>query len=213
MSKLAINPTRMELLKLKKQLKAAQQGYKLLKDKRDGLMREFILIIKEARKLRQEVEPELKNAFQSFLFASASSEPWKIDEALSAPRKKIKLEAQTKNIMGVNIPLFIYTEEENLISYSLAQAPADLDESLQTFSLVFKKMVNLAQVEHSAKLLALEIEKTRRRVNALEYLFIPNIKETIKYITAKLSEQERSVLITLMKIKKQLIEGASKKMV
>lgn len=204
MSKIAVNPTRMEMLKLKKRLKIAEQGYKLLKDKRDGLMKEFIQIVKEAKRLRKEIEPELKKALQSFVFSSASAAPWKIDEVLSTPRKKISLQTQTKNVMGVNIPLFDYKEEDNFISYSLAQTPADLDESIEIFSIVFKKMVELAQIEHSAKLLALEIEKTRRRVNVLEYVFIPNIKETIKYISAKLSEQERGALITLMKIKKAL---------
>jgi len=205
MSKIAVNPTRMEMLKLKKRLKIAEQGYKLLKDKRDGLMKEFIQIIKEVKNLRKEIEPELQAAFQSFIFASAVASTWKIDEFLAFPRKKIFLEAKTKNVMGVNIPIFDYQEKDNFISYSLTQTPADIDESAKIFSTIFKKMVVLAQIEHSAKLLALEIEKTRRRVNALEYVFIPNIKETIKYITTKLAEQERSVLTTLMKIKKEIL--------
>ncbi|MBZ1356268.1 MAG: V-type ATP synthase subunit D [Candidatus Nealsonbacteria bacterium] len=204
MSKLAVNPTRMEMLKLKKRLKTAEQGHKLLKDKRDGLMKEFIQIIKEARQIRREIEPELQRAFEGFLFASASASPWKIEEALLVPRKKISLEADTKNVMGVNIPIFDYKEEDIPVAYSLTQTPSDLDEATETFSSVLRKMVNLAQIEHSAKLLAFEIEKTRRRVNALEYVFIPDIKETIKYIESKLTEQERSVLITLMKVKKQM---------
>jgi len=205
MSRLAINPTRMEMLKLKKRLKAAKHGHKLLKDKRDGLMKEFIQIIKEAKKLRKEVEPELQTAFQEFLFASAIGAPWKIEEALLIPRKKISLETRTKNVMGVNIPIFDYKEEDNFSSYSLIQTPADIDSAIKTFSKTLKKLVKLAQTEHSAKLLAFEIEKTRRRVNALEYIFIPNIQETIKYINAKLTEQERNALVTLMKIKKELV--------
>jgi len=206
MPKLAINPTRMEMLKLKKRLKSAKHGHKLLKDKRDGLMKEFIQIIKEAKKLRKEIEPELQTAFQEFLFASAIGTPWKIEEALLIPRKKINIEAKTKNVMGVNIPIFDYKEQDNFLSYSLTQTPADLDVAIETFSRVLEKLVKLAQIEHSAKLLAFEIEKTRRRVNALEYVFIPNIQETIKYIGAKLIEQERSALITLMKIKKEITD-------
>jgi V/A-type H+-transporting ATPase subunit D len=205
MSKLAVNPTRMEMLKLKKRLKTAEQGHKLLKDKRDGLMKEFIKIIKEARELRKKIEPELQNAFQDFIFASASTYPRRIEQALSISRKEISLEASTKNVMGVNIPVFDYKEKDGYIPYSLIQTPSDLDEAIETLSRVLERMVVLAQIEHSAKLLALEIEKTRRRVNALEYVFIPDIKETIKYIESKLSEQERSVLITLMKIKNQII--------
>ena len=205
MSKLAVNPTRMEMLKLKKRLKTAEQGHKLLKDKRDGLMKEFIKIIKEARELRKKIEPELQNAFQDFIFASASTYPRRIEQALSISRKEISLEASTKNVMGVNIPVFDYKEKDGYIPYSLIQTPSDLDEVIETLSRVLERMVVLAQIEHSAKLLALEIEKTRRRVNALEYVFIPDIKETIKYIESKLSEQERSVLITLMKIKNQII--------
>lgn len=207
MSKLAVNPTRMEMLKLKKRLKTAEQGHKLLKDKRDGLMKEFIKIIKEARELRKKIEPELQNAFQDFIFASASTYPRRIEQALSISRKEISLEASTKNVMGVNIPVFDYKEKDGYIPYSLIQTPSDLDEAIETLSRVLERMVVLAQIEHSAKLLALEIEKTRRRVNALEYVFIPDIKETIKYIESKLSEQERSVLITLMKIKNQIVKN------
>jgi len=207
MAKLAVNPTRMEMLKLKKRLKTAEQGHKLLKDKRDGLMKEFIRIIKEARQIRSEIEPELQKAFIGFVFAAASSSSWEIDEALLVSRKKVSLSADTKNVMGVNIPIFKYNEEENPLSFSLGRTPSDLDEATQTFSDILKKIVMLAEIEHSAKLLAIEIEKTRRRVNALEYVFIPNIKETIKYIQSKLSEQERSVLITLMKVKKQQVSS------
>jgi len=127
-----------------------------------------------------------------------------MEEALLVPTKTVSLEAQTKNVMGVEVPLFEYQEEGDFLTYDLATTSTSLDKGLQTFSDALKTMVKLAQVEHSAKLLAEEIEKTRRRVNALEYVFIPDMQETIKYIRSKLAEQERGTLITLMKVKELL---------
>ncbi|MFH1780911.1 MAG: V-type ATP synthase subunit D [Candidatus Nealsonbacteria bacterium] len=204
MSKLTVNPTRMELLRLKRKLKTAERGYKLLKDKRDGLMKEFMLIIRKSKNYRKDTEEKIKKALLSFVFAASLTEPEFIEEALALPTQKIKLEAKTKNVMGVRIPQFEYQEEGELLCYSLASTPSDLDESLLILSEVLKEAVKLAEIEHSARLLAQEIEKTRRRVNALEYVFIPNIKETIKYIEAKLTEQERGVIITLMKVKEKI---------
>ncbi|MFH1575587.1 MAG: V-type ATP synthase subunit D [Candidatus Nealsonbacteria bacterium] len=204
MAKLTVNPTRMELLKLKRRLKTAKQGYKLLKDKRDGLMKELMAIIRKSRDYRKDTEEKIKIALRSFVFAASSVEPEFIEEILALPTKKIILEAKTKNVMGVHIPQFEYQEEGDLFCYSLASTPSDLDEALLMLSEVLKDVVKLAEIEHSARLLAEEIEKTRRRVNALEYVFIPNIKETIKYIEAKLTEQERGVIITLMKVKEKL---------
>lgn len=194
----------MELLKLKRRLKTAERGYKLLKDKRDGLMKEFMAIIRQAREYRERIEAELGQAFKSFTFASADMPRKLMEEALAMPSKKVSLEAKTKNVMSVNIPEFTYEEKGSYLSYSLLSTASDLDTSLQTFSDTLKDMVKLAGIEHSARLLAQEIEKTRRRVNALEYVFIPNIKETIKYIEAKLAEQERGVIITLMKVKEKI---------
>ncbi len=202
--KLNINPTRMELLKLKRRLKTAERGYKLLKDKRDGLMKEFMAIIRRAKEYRVKTETTLGQGFKSFVFASADMRPEMLNETLAVPSKKIALEAITKNVMSVNIPQFAYKEEGDPFCYSLLSTPADLDTAILIFSEALKDMVKLAEVEHSARLLADEIEKTRRRVNALEYVFIPNIKETIKYIEAKLAEQERGVLITLMKVKEKI---------
>ena len=132
--------------------------------------------------------------------------PEEIKEALTLPTKKISLEAETKNVMSVNIPLFEYKEEGDFLAYGLGTTSVELDNSLKIFEKGLQNMVNLAQIEHSAKLLAEEIEKTRRRVNALEYVFIPDMQETIKYITAKLEEQERSTIITLMKLKDIIAE-------
>lgn len=201
MAILNVNPTRMELLNLKRKLKTAQRGHKLLKDKRDGLMKAFMVIIKEAREYRERVEESLGNAFKSFLFASSLMEPKMVNETFSMPSKQVSLSAETKNVMSVRIPKFTYTEEGDHFCYSFASTPSEIDSALDTFSDSLKHMVKLAEIEHSAKLLAIEIEKTRRRVNALEYVFIPQQKETIKYISAKLAEQERGAIVTLMKVK------------
>ena len=200
-NKLNVNPTRQELLKLKTKLKTAERGHKLLKEKRDGLMKNFMAIIREAKELRQEIEAELGQGFFSFIFFAAKMRQSVIDEALLAPTKKTSLEARTRNIMGVEVPEFEFREEGDFLCYDLATTSTSLDRALETFSNALKTMVKLAEIEHSAKLMAAEIEKTRRRVNALEYIFIPDMKETIKYITAKLNEQERATIISLMKIK------------
>lgn len=204
-NKLNVNPTRQELLRLKIKLKTAQRGHKLLKEKRDGLMKSFMAIIREAKDLREQIEAELGQGFFSFVFFSSKMRQSAIKEALLVPTKKVSLEAQTKNVMGVDVPVFEYQEEGDFLAYDLATTSTSLDRSLQTFSSALQKMVKLAEIEHSAKLLAEEIEKTRRRVNALEYVFIPNMKETLKYIQNKLNEQERGTIITLMKVK-ELIE-------
>lgn len=200
-NKLNVNPTRQELLKLKIKLKTAQRGHKLLKEKRDGLMKHFMGIIREAKDLRQQIEADLGRAFFSYVFFSSKIRHSVINEALAVPTKKISLEAKTKNVMGVDVPQFEYREEGDFLCYDLATTSTSLDRALEKFSTTMQTMVRLAEIEHSAKLLATEIEKTRRRVNALEYVFIPDMVETIKYITAKLNEQERATIITLMKVK------------
>ncbi len=201
MALLNVNPTRMELLKLRRKLKTAKRGHKLLKDKRDGLMKHFMIIIKSARAYREKVENSLGAAFKSFLFAASLMSEKSLHEALSWPTKNISLSAKKKNVMSVLIPEFSYKEAGNHFCYSLASTPSDIDSSLDTFAESLQDMVKLAEIEHSAKLLAIEIEKTRRRVNALEYVFIPQIEDTISYIEAKLSELERGALVTLMKVK------------
>lgn len=200
-NKLNTNPTRQELLGLKIKLKTAQRGHKLLKEKRDGLMKSFMSIIREAKDLRTKIEKEMGDSFFSFIFFVSKIDRAIVEESLLVPVKKIDLKATTKNVMGVEVPIFDYKEEGDFLCYDLATTSTSLDRSLIKFSIVLKDMVKLAEIEHSAKLLAMEIEKTRRRVNALEYVFIPDIAETIKYITAKLNEQERATIITLMKVK------------
>jgi len=199
--KLNVNPTRQELIKLKRKLKTAVRGHKLLKEKRDGLMKQFMSIIREAKNLRENTEKKLAIGFQSFVFAAADMRPEVMAEALAIPSRKSTLTTTTKNIMSVDVPIFKYKEEGEFLCYSLKSTSSDLDTAIENFADVLKDMIKLAEIEHSAKLLAAEIEKTRRRVNALEYVMIPDTKETIKYITNKLNEQERGTLITLMKIK------------
>ncbi len=205
--KMNINPTRMELLELKKKIGTAMRGHKLLKEKRDGLMKQFLSTIKEARTLREIIEEKLGMAFKSFIFASADMRPEVMQEALLYTSKKASLSVSTKNIMSVHVPEFDYKSEGDFLSYSLATTSGELDGSLKIFSEVLEDMIKLAQIEHSAKLMAQEIEKTRRRVNALEYVFIPSMGETIKYITAKLNEQERGTTAALMRVKSMIIEA------
>lgn len=205
-NKLNINPTRQELLDLKIRLRTAQRGHKLLKEKRDGLMKSFMSIIREAKELRVKIEKEMGDSFFSFIFFVSKIDRAVVEESLIVPVKKIDLKATTKNVMGVEVPQFNYKEEGDFLCYDLATTSTSLDRSLIKFSIVLKDMVKLAEIEHSAKLLAIEIEKTRRRVNALEYVFIPDIIETVKYITAKLNEQERATIITLMKVKELIAE-------
>lgn len=201
MPKLNVNPTRQELLLLKKKLKTAQRGYKLLKEKRDGLMKQFLSIIREAKEMRINIEDALSAGFKSFTYAAADMRPEFLEEALLVPTVKTELKAKTKNVMSVNIPQFKFAMEGDYLSYGLMSTATELDNSLSKFSDALKEMVRLAEIEHSAKLLAEEIEKTRRRVNALEYVTIPNIQETVKYIQAKLNEQERSEKVVMMKVK------------
>jgi V/A-type H+/Na+-transporting ATPase subunit D len=201
MNKLNVNPTRQELLKLKLKLKTAQRGHKLLKEKRDGLMKSFMAIIREAKDLRENIEGELGEGFKYFIFASAQMRPSEVRESIMWPGMKTSLQASTKNVMSVEIPQFEYHEEGDWLSYSISTTSSALDKSMEIFATTLQAMVKLAQIESSAKLLAAEIEKTRRRVNALEYVFIPDMQETIKYITDKLNEQERGAIVGLMRIK------------
>lgn len=198
MARLNVNPTRMELLRLKKRIKTATRGHKLLKEKRDGLMKSFMEIIREANDLRDKVEKNLQGAFGEFMFASASMRKEAIHESLSVPSQTMKLSADTKNVMSVNIPRFTSEIDGDFLCYSLTSTSSELDSSLETFAEVLKDIIRLAEVEHSAYLLAEEIEKTRRRVNALEHVMIPDMEETAKFIKMKLAEQERASISSIM---------------
>lgn len=198
------NPTRMELLLLKRKLSTAFRGHKLLKEKLDGLMKEFMAIIHKASALREKVEDSIVDGFKTFLFAKAVLGETLMREELMSPTKLATVTVEEKNIMNVKLPIFTLKEEGSYCCYSFLSTTSDIDDSLAIFSNGLASTVKLAEIEHSARLLSREIEKTRRRVNALEYIFIPEMQETIRYIGSKLSERERSEKIVLMKVKEGL---------
>jgi len=196
----------MELTRLKGRLKTAQRGHKLLKDKQDELMKKFIDYLKRNMELRLDVEKELTVAFKNFLIARAVMSSEVLEEAIMYPTQKINLEMSTKNIMSVNSPVFNLVKEENkeassIYPYGFAATSGELDGAIFSLQEVFDKLIELAQVEKTCQLMADEIEKTRRRVNALEYVMIPQLIETVKYITMKLDENERGSRVRLMKVK------------
>ena len=206
MSVMNVNPTRMELRRLKTRLKTAVRGHKLLKDKSDEMIRRFMIYIRENRALRLEVENELSFALKDFMLARAVSSDAVIEEAIALPSVKAKLETSTKNVMSVLVPSFETDENgsKELYPYSFASVTSELDLSISTLSGLLKKMLRLAEIEKTCNMLADEIEKNKRRVNALEYVMIPQLEETIKYITMKLDENERSATIRLMKVKSMI---------
>lgn len=204
MALLNVNPTRMALMDLKRRSKSAKRGHKLLKDKQDGLMQQFMSIIREAKTMREKVEGELGNVFRKFLMAGAWMTDAQLQNALSSPQAKISLEVETKNVMSVRIPMFTVKKEGTIKSYGYAGTNALLDEAVEALEAVFEVLINLAQIEKQAEAMAIELETTRRRVNALEHKMIPDLQETIKYITMKLDETERAGIIATMRIKASL---------
>jgi V/A-type H+/Na+-transporting ATPase subunit D len=201
MTKLNVKPTRMELLNLKNRLKSAKRGHKLLKDKQDGLMQKFMEIIREAKATRREVEEKLSKAFKNFMFASSMMLPEILQTALLYPSAKVDLEVHTKNVMSVHIPYFKIHQEGDILNYGYFQTSAELDMALSAFQDVFPLLIKLAEIEKQAERLAAELETTRRRVNALEYKLIPDLQETLKFISMKLAEAERSTIVSVMRIK------------
>ncbi len=206
MAILKVNPTRVNLLSLKKQIKTASRGHKLLKDKRDGLMKKFMEIIREARELRHQVEEQMGEAFNLFLFASSAMPKHAIENALLSPTTKVDLSVSTKNVMSVHIPEFDVEFSGDTLTYSAVNTSGNLDLALLKFQEIFPHLLKLAAVEKAAEALADEIEKTRRRVNALEHIMIPNLKDTVKYIVMKLEEQARDALVGVMRIKSMIEE-------
>ncbi|PCI24492.1 V-type ATP synthase subunit D [Candidatus Peregrinibacteria bacterium] len=206
MAILDVNPTRMSLLLLRKQLTTANRGHKLLKDKRDGLMKHFMEIIRKTRELRLFIEAELGTTLSRFLSASSTMNPRIVEGSLLFPEAQIELEVTTRNVMSVYIPSFSAESSGSLINYGYAQTTGDLDIGLQKLQKLLPKLLELAEFEKGAENLADEIEKVRRRVNALEYNMIPNYKETIKFIIMKLGEQERSTIIATMVLKNQMLK-------
>jgi V/A-type H+-transporting ATPase subunit D len=206
----------MELTRLKKRLKVARRGHKLLKDKRDELMKQFLELVRKNKELREKVEEMLMKVHSNFLIARAVMSSEILEEALMFPKQSVSLEISTKNVMSVDVPVLNFKaqsdDESNIYPYGFATTSGELDSAIGTLSEVFPYMLELAQMEKSAQLLAEEIEKTRRRVNALEYVLIPQLTETIKYITMKLDENERGNLTRLMKVKDMMLEQARRAM-
>ncbi len=199
--KLEVNPTRMELLRVRKRLAMARRGHKLLKDKQDELMRQFMELIQDIEALRRAVEKSLEEAFRRFVSVSASMSRGALEEALGFPSKRLKLSVAQRSILNLKVPEFEPRVEGDIQCYGLATTPGDLDTSLRAVDQVLREMILLAQKEKWMHLLAEELVSTRRRVNSLEYVLIPNLEETIKYITMKLSEMERSNFSRLMRVK------------
>jgi V/A-type H+-transporting ATPase subunit D len=202
----------MELTNLKRKLVTARRGHKLLKDKRDELMRRFLDLVRENKKLRIEVEEGIKQANAAMSVARCVMSDKALDVALMLPTQEMSLDVGEKNVMSVMIPVFdvrFKTADENdIYSYGFAETSGDLDTAVKALSDIMPKMIRLAEIEKSCRLMADEIEKTRRRVNALEHVMIPQYEETIKYISMKLDENERSTTTRLMKVKDMMLEQA-----
>ncbi|MDR2650473.1 MAG: V-type ATP synthase subunit D [Clostridiales bacterium] len=212
MAKKQVNPTRMELTAQKRKLITAVRGHKLLKDKRDELMRQFLILVRENMSLRLEMERGLAGAAANFILARAVIPSPVLDTGLLLANQEVGLEAGQKNIMGVLTPVFQFNlrnpDGAGSYSYGLSFTTGDLDIAVKSLADVLPVMLRLAEAEKGCQLMAAEIEKTRRRVNALEYTVIPEMRETIKYITMKLDENERSNQIRLMKVKDMMLEQA-----
>ena len=205
-----INPTRMELTRLKRQLRTAQRGHKLLRDKRDELMKQFMETVRENRALRQRVEQGLSEAHASFTVAAALMTPEMLRQSLLIPSRSVELDMTYENIMSVEVPRYHFAEQKGgtATPYGFANTSGELDDAVSAMSQVFQDMLKLAEIEKTSQLLAEEIEKTRRRVNALEYVKIPQMMESIRYITMKLDENERANTIRLMKVKDMILKEA-----
>lgn len=203
MVRLNVKPTHMELNNLKERLKTAERGHKLLKDKRDELMRRFISLIRENNQLRKEVESYLIDNLKSFAVAKSLKNSLMVEELFSIPSKEIELFVEKENIMSVTVPrmhMNITSQNENS-EYSYLSSNSEMDDVFATMNSLIDKLLRLAEVEKTCQLMADEIEKTRRRVNGLEYSIIPNLSETIHYIELKLEEAERANLVRIMKVK------------
>jgi V/A-type H+-transporting ATPase subunit D len=202
----------MELTRLKKKLVTARKGHKLLKDKRDELMRQFLIMVRENKELREQVEKGIAEANRGFALARSSMSDEAVRVAFMAPKQKVSLDVSYNNIMSVNVPVYTFqtrtSDAADMFSYGYAFTSADLDDAVTQLADVFPQMLKLAQTEKSCQLMAAEIEKTRRRVNALEHVMIPQLETDIKYISMKLDENERSSQIRLMKVKDMMLEDA-----
>lgn len=212
MANVVVNPTRMELTRLKKKLVTASRGHKLLKDKRDELMRQFLDMARENMELRKKVEAGIKAANTNFVIAKAGMNEQALSTALMAPKQEVRIALGDRNVMSVDIPVYDYktksANSNDIYSYGFAFTSGELDDAVKSLSDILPDMLRLAEIEKSCQMLAAEIEKTRRRVNALEHVIIPETREGIKYISMKLDENERSTQVRLMKVKDMMLEEA-----
>ena len=212
MPKKAVTPTRMVLNQLKGRLRTASRGHKLLKDKRDEEMRQFMEIVRQNKILREKVEQGLTDAFAAMSMASAVMSPEMLEQSLLYQSRRVELDVSYKNIMSVNVPVYDFRTHSGgdaaALPYGFAQTSGELDDALTKLYEVFEDMLRLAEVEKSMQMLAEDIEKTRRRVNALEYVMIPELQENIRYITMKLAENESSTKVRLMKVKDMVLQQA-----
>lgn len=208
MSRLNVNPTRMELKKLKARLKTATRGHKLLKDKSDEMIRRFTVLLKQNKKLRDEVEFALGDALKEFAFAKSKMSSYALENAFMMPTSSLLIECATTSIMNVEVPCFEVKESKGKepFPYSFTAVTSEADYSVKKISGVIARLVKLAEIEKQTAMLADEIEKNKRRVNALEHVMIPQLEETIKYITSKLDENERSATTRLMKVKDMIAD-------
>lgn len=201
MALLNVNPTRMALMDLKRRTKSSKRGHKLLKDKQDGLMQQFMLIIRKAQAKRLEVEERLGEAFRKFLIASTWMSEAQMANALSSPQATMNLTVETKSVMSVKIPTFTLEKSGSIKAYGINGTNAYLDDAIDAFDEIFPLLIELASIEKQAENMAIELETTRRRVNALEHKMIPDLEETVKYIKMKLDESERAGIIATMIVK------------
>lgn len=212
MASTQVNPTRMELTRQKKKRATAVRGHKLLKDKRDELMRQYLELVRENMELRKKVEAGILSANKNFVLAKASMSEAELRTALMSPKQEVNLIPGEENVMSVEIPTFEYktrtADENDIYSYGFAFTSSDLDDAVKSLADILPDMIRLAECEKACQLMASELEKTRRRVNALEHVVIPEAEEHIKYITMKLDENERSTQIRLMKVKDMMLEDA-----
>ena len=212
MANKTINPTRMELTRLKGRIKTAKRGHKLLKDKRDELMKQFMEVVRKNRALRRRVEEGLKKAGAAMTVAGAVMSPEMLEQALLYPKQSVELDVTYRNVMSVNVPVYHFhtanDDPTEIYPYGFAQTSGELDAALEALGQVFRDMLELAEVEKTMQLLSQDIEKTRRRVNALEYVVIPEMQRNIRYITMKLDENERGNTTRLMKVKDMVLQDA-----
>lgn len=207
-----VNPTRMQLSKLKKQLTTAVRGHKMLKDKRDELMRQFLDLVRETKELRAKVEKELSECNAHFVNASAVMSKEALDASLMSPKQQVNIKVASKNVMSVEIPLFESnprtSDSGDIFPYGFAFTSFELDDAVMSLNDILPDLIKLAEIEKSCELMSAEIEKTRRRVNSLEHVMIPRYRDTIKYISMKLEENDRSSRTRLMKVKDMLLDKA-----